>query len=127
PRDSTSLVRSYRSATSSNIEATSCGCLSRDARVTGPLWQPGPRGPTAPGRSAPPVHQPSGEDGGHAGGGPAGGQRRLVGHVEDGEGGRPLPDGGRGSGHPGEAPSGERVQAGGVPGVLGRRPDAQPG
>src|SRR5664279_2784129 len=33
PRDSTSLVRSYFAATSSNIAATSLGCLSRLARV----------------------------------------------------------------------------------------------
>ena len=46
PSDSTSFVRSYRSATSSNIEATSCGCLSRDARVTRPLWQAGFREPS---------------------------------------------------------------------------------
>src|SRR5918994_1168918 len=34
PSDRTSLVRSYRAATSSNIAATSCGCLSNEARVT---------------------------------------------------------------------------------------------
>src|SRR5918995_880554 len=34
PNESTSLVRSYRAATSSNIAATSCGCLSNEARVT---------------------------------------------------------------------------------------------
>src|SRR6185312_5427134 len=34
PKESTVLVRSYRLATPSNISATSCGCLSRSARVT---------------------------------------------------------------------------------------------
>jgi SAM-dependent methyltransferase len=34
PKESTVLVRSYRSATPSNISATSCGCLSRSARDT---------------------------------------------------------------------------------------------
>ena len=33
PKEITSLTRSYRRAVRSNIAATSCGCLSKEARV----------------------------------------------------------------------------------------------
>ena len=55
PSESTSLVTSYRSATSSNIAATSCGCFSNDARPMrrDPLT-PAPRARVG-GGPAPPV------------------------------------------------------------------------
>src|SRR5690606_37981542 len=40
PSDRTSLVRSYRPATSSHIPATSWGCLSRLARLMGAIVTP---------------------------------------------------------------------------------------